>query len=79
MESDFSFHKCSLENILERSPICPHCESKYLEIHGWIFPVGDPAGHKCDHTWHKGLDYDPSQLHLTKEDEAFLADLKVSI
>lgn len=63
---------------MERSPICPYCESKFEEIHGWIFPVGDPQGHKCDHPWHQKIGYDPSLLKLTESDKLFLQELCIS-
>ena len=67
------------ENPLDQPLICPFCESKYREVHGWVFPVGDPQGHRCDHSWHLGKGYDPSVLTLTDADRAFLADLLVGV
>jgi hypothetical protein len=64
----------ALERLLE----CPWCYSKYEEISGWIFPVGDPAGHKCTHPWHQKVGYDPDKLILTDADRVWFKEMAIS-
>ena len=64
---------------MERSPICPGCLSKYLEIHGLVYGVGSCVGTRCEDDWHKGVGYNPDRWELTAFDEEFLAENLVSI
>lgn len=53
---------------------CPVCASKHANIHGMVYRLGASAGDRCDHDWHKGPGYDPSNLNLTDADRAFLIE-----
>lgn len=64
---------------MEHSPICPQCLSKYPDIRGLLYAVGQVVGQQCADGWHNGPGYDPSVLHLTAFDEEFLAEQKVKV
>jgi hypothetical protein len=64
---------------MERSPICPKCLSKYLDIRGCIFHAGKTASEICEDVWHRGAEYNPDVLVLTAKDREFLASLKISL
>ncbi len=57
---------------MERPTTCPQCASRFEDIHGLIYALGMAVGKPCEHEWHRGPGYDPSELHLTDEDRAFL-------
>lgn len=56
---------------------CPHCYSRYPDIHHMVFSPGSSEGIICKDPWHKGPNYRPDRLDLTKEDVAWLQELKV--
>jgi hypothetical protein len=63
---------------MERSPVCPKCLSKFLDIRGCIYH-GKTASTICEDAWHRGADYNPDVLVLTAQDRDFLASVKVSL
>jgi len=63
---------------MERSPICPTCLSKLLNIHGMVYSPGQYVGERCTDTWHLGAEYDPNRWELSEFDREFLAEQKVS-
>ena len=63
---------------MERSPICPRCLSKFPDIRGLIYTMGDRVGKQCEDVWQRGVEYDPDRWVLTPFDEEFLSEQKIS-
>jgi hypothetical protein len=59
--------------------ICPKCLSKYPDIHGMIYGVGQYIGRQCEDDWHRGQNYNPNELVLTADDRTFLTGNRIRI
>ncbi len=62
----------------DRPNMCPGCNSRYHDVRGQIFPVGNVAGYRCEHPWHCNNGCDPSVLNLTEADKKFLSDQRIA-
>jgi hypothetical protein len=65
--------------MLERPSVCPACISKYPDIHGMIYGVGQYIGRQCENNWHRGQNYNPNELVLTADDRKFLSKQNIKI
>jgi hypothetical protein len=65
--------------MLERPSVCPACLSKYSDIRGMTYGIGQYIGDPCTDDWHKGANYNPSELVLTDYDRDMFAAIHIKI
>jgi hypothetical protein len=63
---------------LDHPAQCPQCSSLYPDIHMMHYPGYDVIGVRCEHDWHRGPSYNPTDLQLTLEDKAWLKENHIS-